>query len=430
MRSLACRSAVVLSFFGLLAACTAPVQGDDEDTAGDLTGAVITTDGLGVEALTRSVDWGSGYCAEVNVTNDQDAPLTSWTVVIDLRQSSLVSLWQARYSQSGSTLTVTPSDGSQPIPKGGTATFGFCAGATGGDYHPVLVSMTKTASTGSGGTTSSGTTGAGGAGGGGGAGGSTSSASGGTGGGSASQGTTSGGGSGGTCSIPLPSYEDGDGSVTWYTLGQGSGGVVNCSFPVLGADRIAHVATGGGRYFAALNTADYDAAAACGACVEVSRDDGRKVVATVVDQCPSAGNPKCTPGHVDLSQEAFRQIGSVEEGYLGTGNGGARGRISWKFVPCPVEGDVSISLKEQNAWWNEFRVQGHRTPIARLEVQIGGTWREATRQTYNYWRVGDGSMPAGPWRVRVTDVHGETIETTVQVTTGEQSASDQFSTCG
>ncbi|WP_437290578.1 expansin EXLX1 family cellulose-binding protein [Sorangium sp. So ce406] len=426
----------------MLAACTAPVQGDEgDDGAGDLTSAVITSDGLGVAALTRSVDWGSGYCAEVNVANEGTAPVTSWTVVIDLRQSSLISLWEAESSRSGSILTVTPQANRPAIPVGGAAKFGFCAGATGSDYQPVMVSMIQNGSTGSGGTTGSGaTTGAGGAGGSGGGstssasggtGGSTSSASGGTGGSSEGVGTTTGGGDGGTCSIPLPSYEDGDGSVTWYTLGQGSGGVVNCSFPVLGTspDRIAHVATGGGRYFAAMNTADYDTAAACGACVEVSRDDGRKVVATVVDQCPSSGNPKCTPGHIDLSQEAFQQIGSIDEGYLGTGNGGARGRISWKYVPCPVEGDLSISLKEQNTWWNEFRVQGHRTPIDKLEVQINGTWRAATRQVYNYWRVGDGSMPAGPWRVRVTDVLGETIETTVQVSTAEQSASDQFSTC-
>ncbi|WP_437602563.1 expansin EXLX1 family cellulose-binding protein [Sorangium sp. So ce590] len=421
MRSLAYGSAVALSFFGLFAAaCTAEVPGEEE-VAGDLTSAVVTTDGLGVAALTRSSDWGSGYCVNVNVVNEGITPVTSWTVVIDLKQSSVTSLWGGQSSRSGSILTVTPPSGNAPIPVGGLTSFGFCGNATGGDYRPVMVSMTQTGATGSGQTTGSGaTTGAGGSGAGG-AGGS---------GGGATTGAGDSSDGGGTCSIPLPSYEDGDGSATWYTLSQGSG-AVNCSFPVLGRspDRIAHVATGGGRYFAAMNTADYDTAAACGACVEVSRDDGRKVVATVVDQCPIGSNPKCTAGHIDLSKEAFQQIGSTEEGYLGTGNGGARGKISWKYVPCPVEGNLSISLKEQNSWWNEFRVQGHRNPIERVEVQLGGTWREATRQYYNYWRVGNGNMTPGPWRVRVTDVFGETIETTVQVSTAEQTASSQFSTC-
>ncbi|MGK3964557.1 expansin EXLX1 family cellulose-binding protein [Sorangium sp. So ce118] len=427
----------------LVAGCTAAAPG--EEAADDLTSSVVTTDGLGVAALTRAADWGSGYCASVNVANQGNTPVTSWTVVIDLKQSAVSSLWNAASSRSGSLLTATSQPGSAAIPVGGATSFGFCANATGGDYQPVMVSMTQSGGSGSGQTTGSGATvgsggsggsgGAGGAGGAGGsgsgaavgAGGSTGSASGG-GSTSASGGATSGGGSGATCSIPLPSYEDGDGSVTWYTLDQGSSGAVNCSFPVQG-DRVAHVATGEGRYFAAMNTADYNSAAACGACVEVSRDDGRKVVATVVDQCPSDGNPKCTAGHIDLSRDAFQQIGSVDEGYLGTGNGGARGKISWKYVPCPVEGNISLVLKEQNAWWNEFRVQGHRTPIARLAVYLNGSWKEATRQTYNYWRVGDGNMAPGPWRVRVTDVLGEAIETTVEVSTAEQPASAQFSRC-
>ncbi|WP_437562289.1 expansin EXLX1 family cellulose-binding protein [Sorangium sp. So ce542] len=427
MRSLAYRTAAAFSLSGLFAvACTAEVPG--EEAADDLTSAVVTTDGLGVAALTRSSDWGSGYCANVNVVNEGTTPVTSWTVVIDLRQSTLSNLWEAQSSRSGSLLTVTPASGRGQIPVGGAASFGFCATATGSDYQPVMVSMTQTGATGSGATTSSGgttgsgvTTGAGGSGGSGGAGGS--------GGGTTSGAGGSGGdGSGGSCSMPLPSYENGNGSATWYTLGSGA---VNCSFPVLGSnpDRVAHVATGGGRYFAALNTADYDTAAACGACVEVSRDDGRKVVATVVDQCPTGSNPKCTAGHIDLSKDAFLQIGSAEEGYLGTGNGGAKGKISWRFVSCPVEGNLSISLKEQNAWWNEFRVQGHRNPIARVQVQLDGAWKEATRRDYNYWRVGDGNMKPGPWRVRVIDVLDEVIETTVQVSTAEQTASAQFSTC-
>lgn len=73
MRSLAYRSAVALSFFGLFAAaCVAEVPG--EEAAGDLTSAVVTTDGLGVAALTRSSDWRSGYCVNVNVVNEGITP--------------------------------------------------------------------------------------------------------------------------------------------------------------------------------------------------------------------------------------------------------------------------------------------------------------------------------------------------------------------
>ncbi|WP_437791271.1 hypothetical protein [Sorangium sp. So ce693] len=87
-------------------------------------------------------------------------------------------------------------------------------------------------------------------------------------------------------------------------------------------------------------------------------------------------------------------------------------------------------LKEPgNAWWNELRVQGHRTPVRKLEVYVGGRWTEATRQPYNYWRVGSGDMGQAPWRVRVTDVLGKTIETSINTTTAEQSTSSQFPVC-
>src|SRR5262249_48964535 len=124
-----------------------------------------------------------------------------------------------------------------------------------------------------------------------------------------------------------------DGSVTWYTLDQGSQ-AVNCSYDVLrrNPDAVAHVPFGGGAYFAAMNTQDYATAATCGACVEVTRDGTRKVSVMVVDQCPVASNPKCTAGHIDLSQEAFKQIGTVQEGYLGTSHGGAVGHISWRYI--------------------------------------------------------------------------------------------------
>src|SRR6187402_2676788 len=90
-----------------------------------------------------------------------------------------------------------------------------------------------------------------------------------------------------------------DGSLTWYTFSQGTVNVgdVNCSFGIQqGPDRVNHIYTGNGEFFGAMNTADYNTAAACGACVEVTRQDtGQHVVVTIVDQCPIATNSKCVP---------------------------------------------------------------------------------------------------------------------------------------
>jgi expansin (peptidoglycan-binding protein) len=230
---------------------------------------------------------------------------------------------------------------------------------------------------------------------------------------------------------PLPQYENGNGSVTYYTFSQGST-AVDCSYAILassangGTDTVAHVSTGNGTYFGAMNTADYNNAATCGACVEITRDGTRTVTVTIVDQCPyDPNNPACRPGHIDLSQAAFEQIGSDAEGYLGTGNGGAVGVISWRYVPCPTSEDLSFQLKEPtNDYWNQILVQGHINPITNVEVQVGADWQSLPRQSYNYW--GNGSIGSAPYQVRVTDINGAQEVATLQQIAGDQDSSVQF----
>ncbi len=44
----------------------------------------------GVDAgLSFQSDWGAGYCANVTLSNGSAAPVTSWTVVLDLHQSTV-----------------------------------------------------------------------------------------------------------------------------------------------------------------------------------------------------------------------------------------------------------------------------------------------------------------------------------------------------
>ncbi|WP_437576092.1 expansin EXLX1 family cellulose-binding protein [Sorangium sp. So ce887] len=240
--------------------------------------------------------------------------------------------------------------------------------------------------------------------------------------------TTGTGGPSVSCNYPA---ETANGSITFYTLDMGST-EVNCSYQITGRnpDVVAHVPFGGGQYFAAINTTDYDSAGMCGACVEVSRDDGRKVQAMVVDQCPIATNPKCVKGHIDLSKNAFLQIGEEREGYLGTTNGGAAGKISWRYIPCPATDPVTFRLKDAtNRYWNEIVVEGHAHPIEKVEVEINGTWQTATRQSYNYFLVGDGDMGPAPYHVRATDINGSTVEAMLDLKAGAQPASAQLPAC-
>ncbi len=161
----------------------------------------------------------------------------------------------------------------------------------------------------------------------------------------------------GTCKADLGGHQNG--SVTNYWLDQGTV-TVNCEYPELGRnpDRLEFVETNDGNYFGAMNTADYDTAATCGACVEVTRDGSKKVTITIADRCPVESNPKCKAGHIDLSRQAFDQLrNSGSEGYLGTSNGGEQGQISWKYVPCPEGSNVFFTLKEpENIDWNQVLV--------------------------------------------------------------------------
>jgi expansin (peptidoglycan-binding protein) len=236
----------------------------------------------------------------------------------------------------------------------------------------------------------------------------------------------------GTCKSDLGGYQTG--WVTWYTFSQGTE-LVHCSWGTHKAgngtpDKVDHVLTGNGTYFGAINTSDYESAATCGACVEVSRtDQNKKVTITIVDECPIGSNDKCVAGHIDLSQEAFKQLGDTSEGYLGSGKPGSKGQISWKYVPCPTGETVHFALKEpSNVNWNQIVVSGNQYEIVKLEVRVNGTWVNAAREVYNYWQTPDGKMGASPYRVRVTDVNGSVLEADVPLAAGDYDSGVQF-TC-
>lgn len=225
-----------------------------------------------------------------------------------------------------------------------------------------------------------------------------------------------------------------NGSVTFYTFSQGTA-KVNCEYDEVSRnpDKLVQVKTGDGGYFGAINTEDYNTSAACGSCIEITRDGGKKVTITVADRCPIETNSKCKRGHIDLSRAAFLELGNESEGYLGTGNGGMYGQISWKYVPCADDGTlVKLALKKpDDVYWNQVLVTGHRYPVVKVEVMKDGNWIQTVRQMNNYWEPPEGDMGdtggGGPYRVRVTDTNGSVLEAPMQLKGGAQESGKQFS---
>ena len=147
---------------------------------------------------------------------------------------------------------------------------------------------------------------------------------------------------------------------------------------------------------AALNAADYDHAAWCGACLAVTGPMGT-IMVRVVDQCPG-----CAHGDLDLSKEAFAAIAPLSAG---------RVPITWELAECDVQGPISYQFKDgSNAYWTAIQIRNHRYPIAKVEAKDAtGAYKAIDRVDYNYFVATSGLGP-GPYALRVTDTRGHSVE--------------------
>jgi len=210
--------------------------------------------------------------------------------------------------------------------------------------------------------------------------------------GSGSGGGSSGGGGGGGGAGPaLGASESG---VATYYAADGSG---NCSFDPSPGDLDV----------AAMDNGEYAGSAVCGECVAVKGPKG-SVTVRIVDRCP-----ECERGHLDLSKEAFAKIADVAQG---------RVPITWQVVPCAVQGDVTYHYKDGTSqYWTAIQVRNHKLPIAKLEIEKGGSFVAVNRESYNYFVLASGAGP-GPVKVRITAASGQTLTDTLPAAASDVSA--------
>lgn len=196
-----------------------------------------------------------------------------------------------------------------------------------------------------------------------------------------------------------------EGEATYYDFADGSG---NCGF----------LATPDDLMVAAMNHTDYDGSAACGACIHATGPSG-EVTVRIVDRCP-----ECPEGDVDFSPSAFEHIAELHLG---------RVPIQWRYVPCDVTGPIRYHFQDgSNEWWTSVQVRNHRHRIARFEFRDdSGSWVEVPREEWNFFIWSSGMGP-GPYRFRVTDVHGHTLTDSgiEHMEGGEVEGASQFPGCG
>ncbi|MCP2245954.1 expansin EXLX1 family cellulose-binding protein [Lentzea aerocolonigenes] len=146
---------------------------------------------------------------------------------------------------------------------------------------------------------------------------------------------------------------------------------------------------------AAMNWSDYEDSAACGAYVLVKAANGKSITVRITNLCPAP----CRVGQLDLSAQAFAQLAPPVQGEI---------PITWTLVSPALSKKISIRYKTGSSqYWCGIQVIDHRNPVARLEVQAGGQWRQLKRADYNYFLSENGAGCGG--QVAVTDLYGERL---------------------
>ena len=120
--------------------------GKPDGSSIDESHVMLTTGKVGnlSVAVTLQSDWNTGYCANVALSNVGTTGISTWTVGIDLKQSTLNQVWNATNTASGTTLTFKPVSFNAVIAAGASTAYGFCATKTGTNYQPNLVSINGT----------------------------------------------------------------------------------------------------------------------------------------------------------------------------------------------------------------------------------------------------------------------------------------------
>lgn len=324
--SLSIFSATLLA---LAAGCGAEIGDDAEGMLlQELTASGVTG------TLRLDNDWGGGYCASVTLRNQSSSAVTNWTVVMNSGGSTVNNLWSGKFTQSGSTVTVTPESYNASIPTASETSFGFCANGSG---RPTITSMTIVGGGSGGG--SGGTSGSGG-----------STSTGGTSsGGTSSSGGSSSGGSGGGTSGQL---------VCGAANENGSANLTCPSGTTISSVRFASYGTptgSCGSYAAGSCNASTSRVVVEAACLGKTSCSVPANNSTFGDPCRGtakrlAVEAICSSGSGGSggSSGSGGSTGSGGSGTGGSSGGGSNGTIDADGCPINLEGFATINAMGQN----------------------------------------------------------------------------------
>ncbi|MEU7891803.1 expansin EXLX1 family cellulose-binding protein [Nonomuraea sp. NPDC049152] len=149
----------------------------------------------------------------------------------------------------------------------------------------------------------------------------------------------------------------------------------------------------GAELYASVSVEEYAGSEACGGYLDVKGPRGT-VRVEVVDSCPT-----CRSGELDLSTAAFSRIADPRSGVA---------RVAYHSVRDPELGrGLAFRVRKgSTAGWLALQVLDHGNPLRKVEVRGNDDWRDLERGSDGYW-VASGGAGAGPFDLRVTDVHDQ-----------------------
>lgn len=216
----------------------------------------------------------------------------------------------------------------------------------------------------------------------------------------------------GSCVNPMcnPDTQQRSGHITHYTLATS---MVACHYPTNTLPQ----------YYGAMNEYDWNTAAVCGSCVEITNtQNNSKLTVQITDECPYKGNEQwCFQGshHIDLNDAAY--------GALGANNNPA---INWKYVPCNTMGNMKFYFDSASQqYYLAVTPMNTKNPVAKMEVKKGGAYTTLSHTNYNTYEVKDGAG-TGELTFRLTDIYNHVVTDTVMMTPGQVVPGNvQFAAC-
>src|SRR3954470_10790182 len=137
----------------------------------------------------------------------------------------------------------------------------------------------------------------------------------------------------------------------------------NCSFPTVPGDK----------FTVAAGPDLYARGAGCGGHLTVTA--GARTIRVKIDNlCP-----ECTPGHLDLTDEAFAALAPLGKGLI---------PITYRPVTNPkITGGLAFVVKTGSSrYWLGLLVDNAGNRLRTVEVKAGsGGWQVLTRTDYGYW---------------------------------------------